>query len=297
MAKILLAGEIMAEKQYLMDRVPTVREVGIVDKVNYLTSSKIINPGRILATKNAVTMFGSIGDDTDGKNSIEDFKKYGIDPSLVYTTPKAPTGQVLVLTNKEGQSGFIVYLSANNYFEPSKLDTLSGYNYIYMATSMKLPKLYELIEKANNENIKEFLDIPSQKKDLDKTKLKTIEFVIPNRQEAEKLLDLKIETIEDAKEAVIKLKSFTDGNAIITLDKDGCIVFGKSWNESKHFPTKAVNAVDETGSGDILRGVLLSEYSETNDLEKSIKKSLEIATASVGFQGVDSSIESCKKLL
>ena len=49
MAKILLAGEICAEKQYLMDSIPLAKEVSFVNSVNTLTSSKIINAGRVLA--------------------------------------------------------------------------------------------------------------------------------------------------------------------------------------------------------------------------------------------------------
>lgn len=296
MSKILLAGEIMAEKQYLLDKVPAVKEVGIVSEVNYLTSSKIINAGRILAIGNEVSMFGVVGKDSDGESAIKDFEKYRIDPSLVYTTSEAPTGQVLVLTNSEGQSGFIVYFSANNYFEPVKLKSLTGYDYIYMATSMKLPKLYELIERANKEGVKVFLDVPNQQKEFDKTKLKTVEFVVPNRQEAEKLLDVKIETVEDTLSAITKLKSYTDGNAIITLDKDGCAVFGRDWEKPKHFETVETKIIDETGSGDIFRGVLLREYIATQNLEQSIKKALQLATASIKFKGVNNSIEKIKKL-
>ncbi len=295
--KVLLAGEILAEKQYLMDKVPGVKDVGMVDEVNYLTSSKIINAGRILAVGNKVSMFGVVGEDSDGKRAIKDFEKYRIDSSLVYATPKAPTGQVLVLTNKEGQSGFVVYLSANNYFELSRLESFFGYDYVYVATSMRLPELYKLIDRANTEGIKMFLDIPSQQKELDKTKLKTVEFVVPNRQEAEKLLGVRIETIEGALNAVRKLKSYTDGNAIITLDKDGCVVFGKDWGESKHFPTKNTQVVDETGSGDIFRGAVLARYLKTRDLEKAIKRALEIATVSIGIKGVDNSIKHCQTLI
>jgi ribokinase len=297
MSKILLAGEIMAEKQYLLDKVPAVKEVGMVNEVNYLTSSKIINAGRILAVGNEVSMFGCVGEDTDGDNAIKDFEKYGIDSSLVYTTSEAPTAQVLVLTNSDGQSGFIVYFSANNYFEPAKLENLAGYDYIYMATSMKLPKLYELIERANKDGVKVFLDVPNQQKELDKTKLKTVEFVVPNRQEAEKLLDVKIETVEDALKAVTKLKSYTDGNAIITLDKDGAVAFAREWTEPKHFTTSKVEVVDETGSGDILRGALLREYLNTHNIETSLVKALQLATEAVKYKGVNNSIEETKKTI
>lgn len=297
MTKILLAGEICAEKQYLMDLIPLAKEVSFVNSVKTLTSSKIINAGRVLAQENSVSMFGVVGDDIDGKKSISDLEKYGIDPKLVYTTSEASTAQVLVLTNKDGQSAIILHLNAINYFDETKLLNLSDYEYLYMATSMKLDQLYKMIDRANLENLKVFLDFPNQQKELDKNKLKTVDFVAPNRQEAELLLDLKIANIDEALEAVKKLKSFTDGTVIITLDTDGCVVFAKDWTEPKHFSTEVVTAVDETGSGDIFRGVFLSGFIKTNNIELSIKKALKHATESVKYQGVNKSIEQIKLLL
>lgn len=294
MSKILLAGEICAEKQYLMDSVPQAKEVSFVNSVNTLTSSKIINAGRILASSNSVSMFGVVGDDNNGKQAVLDLEKYGINTKLVYTTSESPTAEVLVLTNKDGQSAIILNLNAINFFDESKLQSLSDYEYLYMATSMKLYQIYKMIDRVNKDNVKVFLDFPNQQKEFDKTKLKTVDFVAPNRQEAELLLDVKITTIDEALEAVTKLKSFTDGIAIITLDTDGCVVFDK---EAKHYPTETITAVDATGSGDIFRGVFLSEYIKTNDTEQSVKKALQLATESVKYQGIDKSIERTKKLL
>lgn len=291
MPKILLAGEICAEKQYLMDSVPQAKEVSFANSVNTLTSSKIINAGRVLASSNIVSMFGVVGDDTNGKQAIPDLEKYGIDTKLVYTTSESPTAEVLVLTNKDGQSAIILDLNAINFFDESKLQNLSDYEYLYMATSMKLNQIYKMIDRANKDRVKVFLDFPNQQKEFDKTKLKTVNFVVPNRQEAELLLDVKITTIEEALQAVTKLKSFTDGIAIITLDTDGCVVFDK---EPKHYPTQAITAIDATGSGDIFRGVFLSEYIKTNDVDQSVKKALQLATESVKYQGVNNSIEEIK---
>lgn len=291
MSKILLAGEICAEKQYLMDSVPFVKEVSFVNSVNTLTSSKIINAGRVLASSNSVSMFGVVGDDNNGKQAISDLERYGIDTKLVYTTSESPTAEVLVLTDKDGQSAIVLNLNAINFFNESKLQNLSDYEYLYMATSMKLDQIYKMIERANKDNVKVFLDFPNQQKEFDKQKLKTVDFVVPNRQEAELLLDVKITTIDETLEAVTKLKSFTDGIAIITLDTAGCVVFDK---EPKRYPTETIIAVDVTGSGDIFRGVFLSEYIKTNDVEQSIKKALQLATESVKYLGVDKSIEEIK---
>lgn len=291
MSKILLAGEICAEKQYLMDSVPQIKEVSFVNSVNSLTSSKIINAGRVLASSNSISMFGVVGDDNNGKQAISDLEKYEIDTKLVYTTSESPTAEVLVLTNKDGQSAIVLNLNAINFFDESKLQNLSDYGYLYMATSMKLNQIYKMIERANKDNVKVFLDFPNQQKEFDKEKLKTVDFVVPNRQEAELLLDVKITNIDEALEAVTKLKSFTDGIAIITLDSDGCVFFDK---EPKHYPTETIIAVDATGSGDIFRGIFLSEYIKTNDVDQSIKKALQLSTESVKYQGVDKSIEEIK---
>ncbi len=294
MSKILLAGEICAEKQYLMDSVPQVKEVGFVNSVNTLTSSKIINAGRILASSNSVSMFGVVGNDNNGKQAISDLEKYRIDTKLVYTTFESPTAEVLVLTNKDGQSAIVLNLNAINFFDESKLQNLSDYEYLYMATSMKLDQIYKMIDRANKDNVKVFLDFPNQQKEFDKEKLKTVDFVVPNRQEAELLLDVKITAIDEALEAVTKLKSFTNGIAIITLDVGGCVVFDK---EPKHFLTETITAADVTGSGDIFRGAFLSEYIKTNDINQSIRKALQLATESVKYQGVNNSIEEIKTKL
>ena len=292
--KILLAGGIVAEKQYLLDKVPAVKEVGIASEVNYLTSSKIINSGRILATNNEVDMFGVVGEDNEGKKAKGDLKNYGINPKYVYQTSKAPTGQVLVLTNSKGQSAFILHLSAGDLFDNTKLKSLSEYSWVYMATSMKLPQLYKMIDRANIENVNVFLDFPNQQRDFDKSKLKTVKFVVPNRQEAELLLGIEIISIKDALSAVVTLKTHTNGNALITLDKDGCVAFGEGWSEPKHFPTASIKSVDDTGSGDIMRGVLLREFIKFGDLEKSIKTALSLATKSLRYKGVNNSIEKIK---
>ncbi len=291
MKKILLAGEVLAETQYQVDKIPVVGEVGWVSDIKQLTSSKIVNAGRILASKNKVDMLGVVGVDDERKKVYKDLKRYGIDSSLVYTTPKSRTGQVVVMTNKKGQSAFVLYLSAADYFDGSKLKSLKGYEYIYMATSMKLPELYKIIKRANKDGVEVFLDFPNKQKEIDKNKLRTVDFIVPNREEAQTLLDLKIRNNTEALDAVTKLKSYTDGIAIITLDKEGCVVFGKDWNEAKHLPTDVVKVVDTTGAGDIFRGVLLSEYLTIKNLEASIKKALKIATESCKVKGVDNSIE------
>ena len=294
MAKILLAGDICAESQYLVDKVPAVDEIGVTKEVKHLTSSKIINAGRVLALENEVTIFGVIGKDEKGKRAINDLKNYGIHTEFVYSVDQ-PTDEVLVITNKEGFSAIVLHISAVKYFDESKLKNLSEYEYIYTATSLPLNQLYQIIEKARKANIGIFLDVPNQQKKFNLNILRTVEFVVPNRQEVGLLLNLKISNIKEAFDAVRELKRYTDGNAIITLDRDGCVAFAKNWEEPKHFLVPKVEVIDSTGAGDIFRGVLLREFIKTKDITVSIKKALYVSSESVKIKGVSDSISYINK--
>ena len=295
MANILLVGEIMAEKQCFVNELPSERNVVFSDNIISLTSSKIINAGRILAVDNQVYMFGVVGEDLDGKNAMVDLKSYGIDTNHVYTISDSSTDQVLIFTDKNGVSAFLLHLSAGKKFDNTRLESFAGFDWICISTSMVLPQLYEVIARADGEGVKIFLDFPNQQKEFDKDKLRTVDIVVPNRQEAELLLDVRINSLQEAKSAACLLKSSTDGNVIITLDKDGCVAVASGWGQPRHFPVTAKKPVDETGSGDIMRGVLLNEYIKTNDLENSIEKAQQIASMSLDDVGVNSSIENTKE--
>ena len=295
MAKILLIGDICAESQYLVDRMPSENSLSIVEQVNYVTSSKIVNAGRVLASNNDVSIFGVVGNDDKRAKVLEDLKRYGIDTKLIYST-NAPTDEVLVITDKNGYSAVAIYLPASRNLDQSKIENFSGYDYIYTATSLPLFQLYKIIERAHVGETKIFLDIPDQHEEFDLNMLKFVEFVVPNRQEAGLLLKREIINLTDGLQAAIDLKKYTNGHVIITLDKDGCIVFAKDWNKPQHFSIPLVKAVDSTGAGDIFRGVFLREYIKTHNIEISIKIALNISSESVKIKGVENSIQFIDKL-
>lgn len=288
MAKILLIGDICAERQYFLNEVPAINEVGIVNNANFLTSSKIINAGRILAAKNDVSIFGVVGKDENGRRALEDLSSYAINGDLVYKVDK-PTDEVLVFTDKNGQVSIVLYPSTKDAFDTTQLD-ITGHDFIYTATSIPLEQLYMLIQRAKEKGVDVFLDIPNQQSELKLVMLQSVAFVVPNRREAELLLNTTIDGVSDGLKAAQELKKYIEGNVVITLDKDGCIVFAKDWDKPQHFPSIPTEVIDTTGAGDIFRGVLLREYIKTNDITKSIQKALDLSAKSVTIKGVDNSI-------
>jgi ribokinase len=296
MNKILVVGQIVMERQYLVDDVASVNEVSIVKKINSLASSKELNASRIMCTLNNLDYVSAVGADDDGLVALRYLKRYGISYDHVLTSNTSPTGQVVVMTDKKGASAITVFLGANDDLDVISID-YSKYDFIYTSSANPLELVYKVIDEANIKNVPILVDFPNKQKEFDLKRLKGISFVCPNRQEAEKILDKKINTIKDALLACEKLKSFTDGSVFITLDKDGCVAYEKTWNLPRYFKTEKVKVKDMTGSGDIFRGVFSSYYLKTNDFEESVNKALYIATKSCEFEGVDDSINQSIKLL
>jgi sugar/nucleoside kinase (ribokinase family) len=289
MKNILLIGSILVEHQYLVDKIATQEEVVISNKKNTLTSGKVINAGRLLAINNNVSIFSSIGNDNEGNQAIEELHKYNIDTSWVSKTTSL-TGQVIVITDRNGKTAITFYPGATKDIKIPHKELIKKFQFIYMETSFSLNKIYSIIKIATQAKIPIFLDFPNQQKEFNKLHLKEVEFIVPNRQEAELLVGKKINTIQDAVQASRYLRKYSQANIIITLDKDGCVFHERQKYLPIVFSTTKKKVIDATGSGDIFRGILLDEYLKTNNLVMSIRKAISLASESTLYEGVNHSI-------
>ena len=294
MKSVLLVGSILTERQYLVDRIASADQVAYASQTNIITSSKVINAGRILAINHQVKMYGTIGADTDGTKALADLICYHIDPNLIVTKPKATTGQVLTITDREGKTAITLYLGASSLTGTISPKVVKQFDCMYLETSLPLKSLYQLISTASKVKTPVLLDFPNQQREFNKIFLRTIDFLMPNRQEAELLLNTKINTVADAQQAAVTLKKFTRGTVIISIDKDGCIVLDSKANPL-HIPSKKVTIHDTTACGDIFRGVFLSEFLNSRNLNLSAQKATQLATESIRHLGVDNSINEISK--
>lgn len=293
MAKILTIGSISSEKQYVVDNIAGPNEVAYVRTARSLTSSKVINAGRVLLKRHSVSILSCVGNDSDGQVALTDLKKYGFKTDLVQQSKKHRTGEVLTIIDQMGQPSFTLYFGATEDIQiPNNLpNVLKPFDFIYLETSLIPETLYTFIDMARSVNVSVLMDPPNRQQEIDKTKLQSIEFLIPNKQEAGLFLGRKIETVQEGLEAAEQMKQFCDGSVIITLDKDGCVVFEKNGKKPYHLPTEPVNVKDSTAAGDIFRAVLLDNYLRSRNIKHSVQVGLEFATESVAFEGVDQSIK------
>lgn len=295
MAKFLVVGDIYSEKQFFVNTIPIENEFSVAAEVITLTGSKTINTARVLSRLgNVVDFYAKTGNDSYLDTVLNDFKRYGINSDLVKAEANQKTGQLYVTTNSQGESAISIYFGANAFRSESEIASLGSilknYALTYSSTNLNLSSLYKLVEISQLNKVPLFLDFPTQHKSVNLLKLKDVDFISPNRQEAEMIFDTKIRSIDEALNAIKMFRKFCKGTIILTLDSDGCALLKKGENEPIYFKTNKVNTIDTTGAGDIFKGIFVSEYIKHSNLELAIMNAQTIASRSVQIAGIDNTL-------
>lgn len=296
MNNILVVGDIYAENQFFVETIPVENEFSVANEVTSVTGSKTINSARILSRlKNKVDFFAKTGTDDSYLKVLADFKRYGISIDLIEQANDYKTGHIAVTTDSVGRSSISIYFGANSSVNAADIENLEKdlkkYQMVYAATHLPLDCLYKLADITKKHNVPLFLDFPNQQKTVELAKLADVDFISPNRQEAELIFNEEIRSIDDAFRILSLFRKFCKGTIILTLDIEGCAVFEKGARDPLYIQTEPLQAVDATGAGDIFKAVFVSEFLNTKNLVVSIQHAQEIATRSVALKGVDNTIE------
>jgi len=297
MNKVLVVGDIYIETQYFVDQIPSAKEFTFSSQAVTTTGSKTINASRVLAKlNNDVHFFGRVGKDSLGELAISHLQSFGVNTESVKSQEDQRTGLISVITDQNAESGIILFSGANKSIVKNEIDLLQNeidnYDFIYTATNLAPESLYTLIDIANTKQIPIFIDFPNQHKVIDLTRISAANFIMPNREETQLILDVTLNSIEDAKNAIKQLRAKLKNNILITLDKDGCLILERDRDEPTHFRTEVTEAVDATASGDIFRAVFASTIIQTKDIDTSIRRALKAATESTKIKGVDNTLSS-----
>jgi ribokinase len=126
---------------------------------------------------------------------------------------------------------------------------------------------------------------PSPADRVDAELLAAADFVVPNPPEAERLVGVAVEGVEDAFRAAERLREAGVGTALVKLGDGGCVVVGEKVHE--HVRSAKCEAVDTTGAGDAFAGALavaLLEGSSARDAARWAVAAADVAVTGWGSQ-------------
>lgn len=195
-----------------------------------------------------------VGDDKEGNWILNETKSQGVDVSPVWMLPTERTGTFTTLLDINGES--IVSMADMNIYEKmttamfeEKWSYIAASQAVILDTNIPNDCISYLIKRCSDENIPLYIDpVSSTKARKLPFRLDGVDLLIPNREEAEILADIKINSIEDCHLACERIKQRGVQKVIITLGDQGIYYFSNE--ETGHLPPFETEVVDVTGAGE-----------------------------------------------
>jgi ribokinase len=235
---------------------------------------------RVLGEAGRVAMLGAVGDDDMGHAARTALEAEGIDVANVAVVAGSPTGVALIAVDQGGQNQISVAPGANRDLgDPS--EALDGSRPALVLASCEIP--FDALSAAAawcGTNHVAFVLNPAPIHPMLRELLEHTAVVTPNHGEVTKLAP----TSGDAVEAAHALRERTPGLAVlVTMGEAGAYLLDDDGETG--IPAPSVHAVDSTGAGDCLNGVLAAGLLEGRTIRDAAARAVAAATMSTAVDG------------
>lgn len=289
MGKTVVIGSANTDMVVKSERIPVPGET-------VLGGRFIMNPGgkganqAVAAARmgGEVTFIAKVGNDLFGRESIESWKKEGIDVSHVVSDPAHPSGVALIMVDAKGENCISVASGANAALGPGDLDpaVIAPADIVLMQLETPVETVLHAARCAKARGIPVILN-PAPAAVLPDELFACLHLITPNETEAEILTGIKVTDEVSAEKAAEALRRKGVKNVIITLGKQGAFVFSEDFRGI--IPAFRVEAVDTTAAGDVFNGALAVCLSEKMNLKDAVRTAAKAAAISVTRMGAQSS--------
>lgn len=242
---------------------------------------------------------GKLGCDSLAETTIGLLRQEGIDVSQLTQTPEAPSGTAFIMVDAHGENSIIVNAGANEKLSPEDIDAAESLieksNVVLMQLETPVPTLIHAARMAKRHGATVVLNpAPAPVDGLPTELLQSVDILIPNETEVQRLSGTTVQDEESLVLALQKLEQLGVGNVVVTLGSKGAMttVDGK-----QHMvPSVKVAAVDTTAAGDTFCGALCVRLSQGATLEEAMQFACRAAAITVTRMGAQQSIPRIEEL-
>jgi len=244
-----------------------------------------------------VFFIAKLGDDIFGLQSLNNFKKEGVNTKYVLQTKDAPSGVALIMVDDEGNNVIVVAPGANNKLMPEDVkeaeSDIASSGALVAQLEVPIETIEFAAELANKSKVPFILDpAPAQK--LSPELLNMVDVLTPNETEAQILTGIEVKDQESAEAAAKKLLEYGVKNVILTMGASGYLSVGK---EGKEFvPARKVTAADSTAAGDAFTGSLAVGLAKGQTLSEAASFANNVAAVSVTRMGAQPSMPTVEEI-
>ena len=244
-----------------------------------------------------VFFIAKLGDDIFGSQSLNNFKKEGVNTRYVLQTKDAPSGVALIMVDDDGNNVIVVAPGANNNLTPEDVKEAESDIALSGALVAQLEVPIETIEfaagLANKSNVPFILD-PAPAQQLSEQLLKMVDVLTPNETEAHILTGIEVKDADSAGAAAQKLLECGVKNVILTMGASGYLTV--SGEGTEFVEARKVTAVDSTAAGDAFTGSLAVGLARGQSLSEAALFANNVAAVSVTKMGAQPSMPTVQEV-
>jgi ribokinase len=221
----------------------------------------------------AVGFLGAVGDDPMGAEALEALRNEGVDVSHVSVVPQTATGVALIVVDDRGENQIAVAPGANATLTSGVVEAgLEGFgpgSVLLVSLEVPMEVVRRAAERARELGGTVVLN-PAPAAEEARALLDVADIITPNERELS-VLAHDTESIRTAHPGL---------RVVLTLGERGAEIDGFI-----AVPAPRVRAVDTTGAGDTVNGVLAAGLLEGRPLEEAARRAVSAASASVTRAG------------
>lgn len=246
--------------------------------------NQAVAAARALGTNGRVAMIGAVGTDAFGEPARELLELEGVDVSHVLIDRSAATGVALITVDARGENQITVAPGANASLTPAvvteALDAI-GPSVSAVLASLEVPlDAVEAGARWSHDRGLPFVLNPAPARAEAHDLLPFTAVVTPNVGE----LAILAAQAEEPRGGAKRLAAGYPGlSVVVTLGDEGALAIGPD-GETK-VPAPKTRAIDATGAGDTLNGVLAVGLLEGLTLADALRRAVAAAAISIGVVG------------
>jgi len=274
-------------------RIPAVGETILGSDFIMTPGGKGANQAVAAAKLGAKVYFiAKLGNDVFAEQSLNNFKKEGVNTKYVVQTKEAPSGVALITVDDAGNNVIVVAPGANQMLSPNDVEKaeldIASSGALVAQLEIPLETVEFAAQLANESGVLFILDpAPAQK--LSPELLKMVDVLTPNETEAQILTGIEVTSNRDsACTAVKKLLEYGVKSVILTMGANGFLL--GTDDKMEFVPAVKVNAVDATAAGDAFTGSLAVGLAQRKTLADAALFANYVAALSVTKMGAQSSM-------
>jgi ribokinase len=229
-----------------------------------------------------VSMVARVGADVFGRDTLENFRRYGIDTTHVTVDSEHASGVAPIFVDDEAHNVIVIVPGANGALSPADVqaarETILASDTLVCQLEVPIETTLEAFRVARSGHVRTILN-PAPAAALPDELLALTDICAPNETETELLTGRSPASMADVEAAARDLIERGLKVVIVTLGERGVLyVDGET---AMHVPAEKVNAVDPTGAGDAFIGGLAVFLSEGLAMRAALQRANTVATLSV----------------